>query len=76
MINPHTDTYAVLCQLEGYGSINEREALIQLGIKRLSARINDLKNEGYKIKTVLKTVVKRSGRKTRVTDRYVLEGVC
>lgn len=75
MIRENTDTHAVLCQLKGYGEINEREALMLLGVKRLSARINDLKNEGYKIKTVLKQVVKRSGRKTNVTDRYVLEVV-
>jgi uncharacterized small protein (DUF1192 family) len=74
MINPHTDTYAVLCHLEGYGSINDHQAMMLLGVKRLSARINDLKNEGYKIKTVLKKVLKRSGRYTNVTDRYVLEG--
>jgi uncharacterized small protein (DUF1192 family) len=75
MIRENTDTYAVLCQLKGCGEINERDALLVLGVRRLSARINDLKNEGYKIKTVLKSVVKRSGRKVNVTDRYVLEGV-
>jgi hypothetical protein len=82
MINPHTDTYAVLCHLERCGMITDREAMMNLGVKRLSARINDLKNEGYKIKTVLKKVLKkvlkrvlkRSGRYTNVTDRYVLEG--
>ena len=75
MIRPNTDTFAVLCHLNGYGQINEREAKLNLGVKRLSARINDLKNEGYKIRTELKTVVKRSGRKVNVTDRYVLEVV-
>jgi hypothetical protein len=73
MINPHTDTNAVLCHLNGYGMITDREAMMLLGVRRLSARINDLKNEGYNIKTVLKTVVKRSGRKVNVTDRYVLD---
>ena len=73
MINPLSDTYCVLSVLRQRGSISESEAMIQLGIKRLSARINDLKNEGYKIKTELKQVVKRSGRKTMVTDRYVLD---
>ena len=72
MIRPNTDTFAVLEFLKDYGSINERQAMILLGVKRLSARINDLKNEGYKIKTELKTVVKCSGRKVNVTDRYVL----
>jgi hypothetical protein len=73
MINPNTDTYAVLNHLERCGMITDREALINLGVKRLSARINDLKNEGYKIRTVLKKVQKRSGRMTNVTDRYVLD---
>jgi len=72
MINPHTDAHSVLGYLQEYGAINENEAIAWFGIKRLSARINDLKNEGYKIKTVLKKVVKRSGRKVNVTDRYVL----
>ena len=75
MINPNTDTYEIGKYLTAYRSINESQAFA-LGVKRLSARINDLKNEGYKIKTVLKTVVKRSGRKTNVTDQYVLEAVC
>ena len=72
MIRENTDTYAVLKYLSEENEINEHQASIHLGIKRLSARINDLKNEGYKIKTVLKSVVKRSGRKVNVTDRYVL----
>ena len=72
MINPYTDTYAIAEHLRLYRSIDEPQAFA-IGVKRLSARINDLKNEGYKIKTVLKTVVKRSGRKTKVTDRYVLD---
>ena len=75
MINPNTDTYEIGKHLQAYGSINEPQAFA-IGVRRLSARINDLKNEGYKIKTVLKTVVKRSGRKVNVTDRYVLEAVC
>ncbi len=72
MIRPNTDTHAVINHMETFGYIDERLALC-LGVKRLSARINDLKNEGYKIRTELKTVVKRSGRKVNVTDRYVLD---
>ena len=44
MINPNTDTYAVLDHLNRCGMITDREAMINLGVKRLSARINDLKN--------------------------------
>jgi len=73
MINPNTDTGAVLHTLLTQGSINEYYALTGLGIKRLSARINDLKSEGIPIKTILKQVTKRSGRKVRVTDCYKLE---
>jgi len=67
MINPNTDTFAVCEYLHQEKEINEHQALIHLGIKRLSARINDLKSEGYKIRTVLKKVTKRSGRKVNVT---------
>ena len=73
MINPNTDTGTVLSVLKETGSINEWYAMRGLGIKRLSARINDLKQHGYKIKTVLKKVTKRSGRVVNVTDRYEME---
>lgn len=72
MFRENTDTYAVLEHLTTHGSIDEYYALFYLGVKRLSARINDLKNAGYKIETKLKTVTKRNGRKTRVTERYLL----
>ena len=73
MIRENTDSKAVLDFLTLMGSINERQALLHLGVKRLSARINDIKKEGYKVRTVLKQVIKRSGRRTNVTDRYELE---
>jgi len=70
MIRANTDTFAVLDYLQKEGNINEHQASIHLGVKRLSARINDIKNEGYNVKTVLKKVKKRSGRMVNVTDRY------
>lgn len=74
MIRPNTDTFAVLEFLKDYGSINERQALIELGVKRLSARINNIKEEGYTVTTKLKKVEKRSGRMVNVTDMYIFLG--
>jgi len=34
-------------------SITAREAMLHYGIYRLAARINDLRNEGYEIKTLM-----------------------
>jgi hypothetical protein len=75
MINKDTDNYYVLKHLTRYGSITEEYAKYKLGIKRLSARINDLKNAGYNVTTKLKKVIKMNGKPTRVTDKYVMEGV-
>ena len=75
MIRENTDSFHVLQHLSRYGSVTEEYAKYKLGIKRLSARIDDLKKAGYKVTTKLKKVVKRSGRVTRVVDKYVFGGV-
>jgi len=74
MINPNTDTHAVLEFLRDYGSINERQALMELGVKRLSARIKNIKEDGYTVTTKLKKIEKRSGRMVNVTDMYIFLG--
>lgn len=48
----------VLGHLMVYGSINPRESLDRLGVYRLSARISDLRQRGYKIDTEIR---KRDG---------------
>ncbi len=39
----------ILEYIERYGSISNREAVIELGIGRLASRICDLRKEGYDI---------------------------
>lgn len=71
-IGKDTDNHAVLMHLNRYGSITEEYAKYKLGIKRLSARIRELKEAGYKITTLLKKVTKRNGKSVKVTDKYKL----
>ena len=55
-----------------YGSITDVEAYADLGIRRLAARISDLKEQGYNIKSVGETGKNRFGKKTHYT-RYSWE---
>ena len=63
-----TQTTDVLEYLNTHGSITPLEALRELGIMRLAARVNDLENRGYVIPRKLVTVKARNGRKCRVTE--------
>lgn len=56
-----------------YGSITTREAFLNLGITRLSARIYELKEAGYAIKTERVKVKNRFGEPCTVT-RYTFKG--
>lgn len=46
-----TQTRKILEYMQTYGSISSMEAFRELGITRLSARIYDLRREGYQIDT-------------------------
>lgn len=41
----------IIQYIEDFGSITQMEALIDLGIMRLAARISEMRSKGYKIKT-------------------------
>lgn len=45
------DRELVLMHMEKYGSITDEEARQEYGMKRLAARIGELRNMGYPIKT-------------------------
>ena len=45
------DRDLILMHMRKYGSITQNDADDEYGIKRLSARINELRNMGYAIKT-------------------------
>lgn len=49
-----TQNEAVLIFMAKHGSITARDAVTELGIYRLAARIADLKELGYPIKTTMR----------------------
>ena len=55
------DRDLILMHMKKYGSITQNEADDEYGIKRLSARINELRNLGYPIKTDMISCKNRRG---------------
>lgn len=68
------DRDLVLMHMKKYGSITHDEADEEYGIKRLSARINELRNMGYSIKTDMISCRNRRGRISNFA-KYSLEEV-
>lgn len=56
------DRDLILMHMKKYGSITHDEADEEYGIKRLSARINELRNMGYPIKTDILSCRNRRNR--------------
>lgn len=54
------------------GKISEDEARFELGCKRLSARIHDLRMDGVRIGTKTKKTKNMSGETVVFTDHYYL----
>ena len=73
MSHEPTQTEKVLCYLREHGSITPLEALDDLGIMRLGARIWDLQQEGHVINHELVDVTDRHGKSCRVAS-YRLRG--
>ena len=67
-----TQTERVLDYIEQFGSITPLEAMRDLGVYRLSARIADLRSGGYPIQTRIEAVPNRYGGKSNVA-RYSLQ---
>ena len=64
----------VLNYMEEHGSITSQEAVRELGVYRLSARIYDLKERGLKIQAERETGVNRYNVPTRYNRYYLIEG--
>lgn len=66
------DRDLILMHMKKYGSITHDEAEEEYGIKRLSARINELRNMGYPIKT---DIISCRNRRNRISNyaKYSLE---
>lgn len=67
-----TDRDLVLMHMKKYGSITQDEADEEYGIKRLSARINELRNMVYPIKTEMLSCKNRRGNISNFA-KYSLE---
>lgn len=63
----------ILKYMERYGSISNREAVIELGIGRLASRIHDLTREGYIIERETVKGKNKFGEETHFT-RYRIGG--
>lgn len=63
----------ILEYMERYGSISNREAVIELGIGRLASRICDLRKEGYDITGETVKGKNKFGEETHFT-RYRIGG--
>ena len=61
----------IIEHLNAYGSITQKEAVADYGIYRLSARIFDLRDLGYDIKTVMLTGKSRLGGTSNYA-KYIL----
>ena len=67
-----TQAERVLAYIERYGSITQYEAMLDLGVMRLAARISDLKKDGYPIKDEM-VAVKNRFEENCYVKRYSLE---
>lgn len=70
-----TQEQRLLQYLKDHGSINPLQALQELGIFRLAARVNDLRNSGVAITSRSTKVTNRFGEECRVAT-YYLTGHC
>lgn len=66
-----TQTQMVKEYLEHHYGITPKQAMEELGIYRLSARIYDLKRQGVKIKSAFIDVPTRSGETTKVKMYWI-----
>lgn len=64
----------VLEYLKRYGSISDTEARDDLGIRRVGARIFELKNMGYAIVTKMEASKNRYGENVKYGRYYLVEG--
>lgn len=62
----------ILKYLQDFNTITSAQAMSDLGVYRLSARISELKSQGYAIRTRTITETNRYGEKVRFAE-YSLE---
>ena len=72
MHNSKSQKKMILQRLINRGRINKRESEQLFGCERLAARIDELRRDGWYIKTCRQKVINRYGQECYVAD-YVLE---
>lgn len=68
-----TQTQQVIKHLRYYGKISSWEAFQEYGITRLSARIHNLRQSGFNIKSEKKTTTTRLGNKTTYAEYTLIQ---
>lgn len=68
-----TQCERVLKYLQENGKITQFDAMIELGVLRLAARINDLKNSGYLITSLMVKVKNRFSEDCRVAEYRMMK---
>lgn len=68
-----TQCELVLEYMRKHGSITSRQAVNELGVHRLAARISDLRRRGYFIRRIMVTAKNRYGKRVSFAE-YRLEG--
>ncbi len=72
MLAHMTQNQQVLEALQSGQTLTQLEALLQFGVGRLAARIQDLEDEGFRIDSQMIEVIKADGTKTHVA-RYSMD---
>lgn len=65
----------VLRHLREFGELSDMDALKEYGIRRLAARIGELREQGHAIDTQMVKGMNRYGEKTRYAVYVLKEGV-
>ena len=68
-----TQCERVLKYMQDFGSINPQQAITDLGVMRLAARISDLKEEGHKISRRMATGKNRYGEAVSFAEYSLME---
>ena len=68
-----TQKQMIEAHLLQFGSITPALALNEYSCARLSARISELREDGYMIETVERKSINRFGKRIRYTEKYVLK---
>lgn len=69
-----TQAQLVLEYMKEFGSITPLEAIQDLGVYRLSARIADLKKKGFSIQTKMEKVPNRRQKMSKIARYSLAEG--